>query len=145
MPERPGSIRRSLRLPPCSAVKPAAGPCTGSTGSYLDGARRYALEIPNPVPAGLFWSVTVYDAITRSQISTDQSKAALRSLFELSGDANDESVVLHFGPDAPDGDEAGHWIKTIRGRGWFVYLRLYGPTAEAFDGSWTPGDFTAVE
>ena len=38
---------------------------------------------PAPVPAGLFWSVTVYDAVTRTRSSANQGKAALRSLFEL--------------------------------------------------------------
>jgi len=23
---------------------------------------------------------------------------------------------------------------------WFVYFRIYGPQASAFDGSWKPGD-----
>ena len=31
--------------------------------------------------------------------------------------------------------------KTIPGQGWFAYLRIYGPTQPAFDGSWKPGDF----
>ena len=35
--------------------------------------------------------------------------------------------------------------KTIPGRGWFVYLRLYGPTKPAFNGDWRPGDFESVE
>jgi hypothetical protein len=34
--------------------------------------------VPQPVPQKLFWSVTVYDSATRSQIQTDQDKAALR-------------------------------------------------------------------
>lgn len=40
----------------------------GRDGAYLDGGKTYRLSIPQPVPAGLFWSVTVYDAGTRSQI-----------------------------------------------------------------------------
>lgn len=117
-------------------------------GAYLDGARSYSLRIPTPVPAGLFWSVTVYDAATRSQIDTDQGSAALRSLFELAGheapgdqEAPGE-IELRFGPTVPD-DGPARWVKTLPGRGWFVYLRLYGPTAAAFDGSWRPSDFTA--
>ena len=39
--------------------------------------------MPQPVPAKLFWSVTVYDARTRSEIATSQNKATLRSMFEL--------------------------------------------------------------
>ena len=51
--------------------------------SYLDGGKTYKLSVPQPGPQKLFWSVTVYDSVTRSQIQTDQDKAALRSLFEL--------------------------------------------------------------
>jgi len=34
---------------------------------------------------------------------------------------------------------------TIPGKGWFVYFRIYGPRAPAFDGSWKPGDFEKVQ
>lgn len=108
-------------------------------GDYLDGGKSYKLSVPLPVPNRLFWSVTVYDAETRSQIQTDQAKAALRSLFELK-DLKGESVDLYFGPDAPAGHE-DRWIKTTPGKGWFVYFRIYGPQPSAFDGTWKPGDF----
>jgi hypothetical protein len=110
-----------------------------TAGAYLDGGNTYTLSVPLPVPAKLFWSVTVYDAETRSQIQTEQGKAALRSLFELKDVAGD-SADLHFGPQAPAGHE-DRWIKTIPGKGWFVYFRIYGPEQSAFDGSWKPGDF----
>lgn len=113
------------------------------SGAYLDGGKSYKLTVPLPAPAKLFWSVTVYDPDSRSQIQTDQEKAALRSLFELK-DKTGSSVDLYFGPTAPPGHEA-EWIKTNPGKGWFVYLRLYGPEEPAFDGSWRPGDFEAVE
>jgi hypothetical protein len=29
--------------------------------------------------------------------------------------------------------------------GWFAYLRIYGPEKPAFDGSWKPEDFQAVD
>jgi hypothetical protein len=32
-----------------------------NTGATLDGGRRYRLNVPQPVPGKLFWSVTVYD------------------------------------------------------------------------------------
>jgi hypothetical protein len=31
------------------------------TGAFVDGRKLYKLTIPQPVPATLFWSVTVYD------------------------------------------------------------------------------------
>ncbi|GAB2665925.1 DUF1254 domain-containing protein [Prescottella soli] len=108
-------------------------------GRYLDGGVDYTLTVPQPVPAGLFWSLTVYDAQTRSQVQADQGRAALRSLFELPHDGSD-SVTLHVGPNAPAGAE-GRWVQTVPGRSWFVYLRIYGPQESAFDGTWRPGDF----
>ncbi len=112
------------------------------SGSYLDGGKSYRLSVPLPVPAGLFWSVTVYDSGTRSQIRTDRNHAALRSMVELK-DAAGDAIALFFGPEPPPGAEQ-HWIKTIPGRGWFAYLRVYGPQAAAFDGSWRPDDFVQV-
>ena len=112
------------------------------TGAYLDGGNSYTLTVPLPVPAKLFWSVTVYDATTRSQVQTDQGRAALRSLFELAPQADQgtgDSVDLHFGPEPPEGAE-DRWIKTIPGKGWFAYFRIYGPDGPAFDGSWKPSD-----
>ena len=100
--------------------------------------------MPQPVPDKLFWSITVYDAETRSQVNTDQGKAALRSLFELKDKRGSSSLDLYFGPTAPAGKE-GQWIKTIPGKGWFAYVRIYGPEKPAFDGSWKPGDFEEIK
>ena len=115
-----------------------------ASGAFLDGAKTYRLTVPQPVPGRLFWSVTVYDAETRSQVRTDQNKAALRSLFELKDAASSPSVDLYFGPNPPAGQE-GRWIKTTPGKGWFAYLRIYGPEQAAFDKSWKPGDFQEIE
>jgi hypothetical protein len=114
------------------------------TGVFLDGGKNYKLTLPQPVPGKLFWSVTAYDARTRSQVQTDQQRGALRSMFELKDVKGMAPVDLYFGPDAPGGNEA-HWIKTEPGKGWFAYIRIYGPEQAAFDGSWKPGDFTEVK
>jgi hypothetical protein len=76
---------------------------------------------------------------TRSQIQTEQGKAALRSLFELK-DASGSAAELFFGPTPPEG-EGGRWIQTLPGKGWFVYFRIYGPETAAFNGDWKPADF----
>lgn len=115
-----------------------------AAGAYVDGGKSYKLTVPLPVPAGLFWSVTVYDAATRSEIQTKQDKAALRSLFELKDLGDAKSIDLYFGPKAPAGKE-GRWIQTSPGKGWFSYFRIYGPEPPAFDGSWKPGDFEVVK
>ena len=100
--------------------------------------------MPLPVPARLFWSVTVYDNRTRSLIQTDQNKAALRSLFELAHLDRQTSVDLYVGPTPPPGHE-DRWIGTTTEQGWFTYFRIYGPEEAAFDGSWKPGDFEEIE
>jgi hypothetical protein len=115
-----------------------------SDGAFLDGGKNYKLTVPQPVPDKLFWSVTAYDSTTRSQVQTDQDKAALRSMFELKDISGTEPVDLYFGPEAPAGQE-GRWIKTAPGRGWFAYIRIYGPEQAAFDKSWRPGDFVEAK
>jgi hypothetical protein len=115
-----------------------------AAGAFLDGGKTYKLTVPQPVPAKLFWSITVYDPDTRSEIVTDQGKAALRSLFELKNVSATQPTDIYFGPTAPAGHE-NQWIKTLPGNGWFVYFRIYGPEAPAFDGSWKPGDFEEVK
>jgi hypothetical protein len=115
-----------------------------TTGAFLNGGKTYKLTVPQPVPAKLFWSITVYAPDTRSEIVTDQGKAALRSLFELKNVSATQPTDLYFGPTAPAGHE-NQWIKTIPGNGWFVYFRIYGPETPAFDGLWKPGDFEEVK
>lgn len=115
-----------------------------NNGNTLDGGKNYKLTVPQPVPGKLFWSVTVYDTDTRSQIATDQGKAALRSLFELKNASATQPTELYFGPTAPAGHE-NQWIKTIPNKGWFVYFRIYGPEQPAFDGSWKPADFEELK
>jgi len=49
-------------------------------------------------------------------------------------------VDLYFGPTAPSGKPESNWIKTLPGKGWFAYFRLYGPTQAYFDRSWVLPD-----
>lgn len=112
-------------------------------GAYLDGNRTYKLVVPAPVPASLFWSVTVYDAKTRSQVMTPQGRAVRGSLQDrFAMDAGD--VEIYLGPKPPPGHE-NRWIQTVPGHGFFVYFRVYGPQAAALDGRWKPGDLELAE
>ena len=111
--------------------------------NYLDGGKEYKLNIPANVPAKDFWSVVVYDPQTRSELQTSQpypSKNNKRNELDTNADG---SVDLYFGPHAPAGKEK-NWIQTVRGKGWFAILRLYGPLESWFDKSWRPGDFEKI-
>jgi len=96
------------------------------------------------VPANLFWSNTVYDSDTRVLIATDQNRAALRSHVDNLPVNADGSYTFYFGPKAPEGKE-NMWIETIPGKGWWSVLRIYGPEAGSFDGTWKPGDFVEMK
>jgi hypothetical protein len=115
-----------------------------STNTYLDGGKNYRLTIPGPVPASQFWSVTVYDSETRTIIDTDQGRGAVRSMFEKPEANPDGSFDIFFGPDAPKGRE-NQWVKTIADKGWFTILRMYGPEAPIFDGSYKLPDIATVK
>lgn len=110
------------------------------SGNYLNGAKTYRVSVPLPVPANLFWSITLYDNQTRSFVETDQNRAAIRSLVELADLPQTGTIDLYFGPQAPSGLDK-RWIKTTPGKSYFAYFRVYGPEKKAFDGTWKPGDF----
>lgn len=109
-------------------------------GAALDGGADYTLTVPAPVPAAQFWSVTLYDLDTRSEIDTPQFKPVLTSLRDALEPDREGNITLRFGPTEPGGDVP--WLQTSPGNAWFAYFRIYGPSAPAFDGSWKPSDFT---
>ena len=113
-------------------------------GTYLDGAKSYKMTIPGPVPAELFWSVTVYDSETRVLIETPLNRAAVRSHRDDPQANKDDSFDIYFGPEVPEGPES-NWVQTIPGRGWFTAVRIYSPTEVAFDGTWRLGDIMVIK
>ncbi|RZV34460.1 MAG: DUF1254 domain-containing protein [Chromatiales bacterium] len=108
-----------------------------SDGRWLDGGQSYRLRVPANAPVVQFWSFSVYDVETRSLIDTG-TRSDVSSRMDLAVN-DDGSVDLYFGPEAPAGLE-NNWVKTIPGRGWFTYFRLYGPAQEFFDRAWKLND-----
>ncbi len=113
-------------------------------GDALDGAETYQLTIPANPPAKQFWSVTVYDAGSRTTVQNPQQRADRSSRSEGLAVNDDGSVDLFFGPEAPESGES-NWIQTNPGRGWFAYLRLYGPLEPYFERSWVLPDIEKSE
>jgi hypothetical protein len=111
-------------------------------GAWLDGGKAYRLRLPAGIPVNNFWSVTVYDAETRSLLQNGEPKPSISSFDGPQGNA-DGSVELLFGPEAP-AEGLANWIRTVPGRGWFPYIRLYGPLEPFFDRSWRPDDIVQV-
>lgn len=73
-----------------------------------------------------------YDAATRSEVQTDQDKAASRSMFKVRSIKTGASLDLYCDPTAAAGQK-GRWIKTAPGHARFACFRICGPGQAAFD------------
>ena len=113
-----------------------------SSGEWLDGSKSYKLTVPKDAPVAQFWSFTVYDNETRCFVDTGVPPD--RSSRDNIVRNADGSVDLFFGPTPPAGKPESNWIKTLPGKGWFTYFRLYGPTQPYFDRSWVLPDIAAT-
>ncbi len=116
---------------------------TDSAGAPLSGGSNYRLHLPPNIPAKIFWSLTLYDAANSSGLDNGQPFPSLGSRDKPAQNP-DGSTDLYLGPKAPEGKD-GNWLATVPSKGYFVILRLYGPTEAAFDKSWRPGDIEKVK
>jgi len=94
-------------------------------GNSLDGSKTYRVHLPPNIPAKDFWSFTLYDNQTRSELQTDQQFPSVGSLTKGLLVNADGSADIYFAPKAPAGKE-NNWLQTIPGKGWNTVLRLYG-------------------
>ncbi|MFO1361573.1 MAG: DUF1254 domain-containing protein [Burkholderiales bacterium] len=114
---------------------------------YFDGAKTYKMTLPKGIPEANFWSLTVYDNITRSMLDTPQRfpRAGSQSYPSPAAAAGaDGATTIYFGPTQPRGVARGNWIQTDPKKGWFVILRLYNPLEPFFDKSWRPSEIELV-
>jgi hypothetical protein len=111
-------------------------------GNWLDGGKTYRLRVePNP-PVRQFWSITLYDNVTRGPLVTAQGAADLSSRNPDLVKNADGSVDVYFGPERPA--NVANWIRTNPGKGWFPYFRFYAATEAYFDKSWQLNDIELV-
>ena len=120
---------------------------TDASKNFFDGAKTYKVTLPKGIPQANFWSLTVYDNMTRSMLDTPQRfpRAGSQSYPSPAAEANaDGSTTVYFGPKQPDGVKRGNWIQTMPGKGWFTILRLYSPLEPFFDKSWRISEIELV-
>jgi hypothetical protein len=110
-------------------------------GEYLDGARTYKLHLLPNIPAKNFWSVVVYDSLSRSELQNGRSLPSVSSYASPKVNTNG-TIDIVFGPNEPQG--GGNWIRTVPGKGWFPIFRFYSPTEAYFDKSWKLNDIEPV-
>lgn len=116
--------------------------------NYFDGSRTYRVTLPKGIPEANFWSLTVYDNMTRSMLDTPQRypRAGSQSYPSPAAEADaDGSTTVWFSPTQPEGVGRGNWIQTMPDKGWFVGLRLYSPLEPFFDKSWRISEIELVE
>jgi hypothetical protein len=114
----------------------------------LDGGKTYKVTLPPNIPAGKFWSFTVYDNQTRSMLQTPQRfpRAGSQTYPSPAAVANsDGSTTIYFGPSKPADAKEGNWIQTTPGKGWFTLLRLYSPKESFFDKTWRLSEIELVK
>jgi len=116
-----------------------------SDGKYLDGSKTYKMNMPPRVPVALFWSVVIYDPWSRCELQS-VPYPSLSSQSKPAPKANaDGSIDVYFGPARPRGVAKQNWIRTLPDRGFFVYIRYYGPLKAFNDKTWVPNDVELVK
>jgi hypothetical protein len=114
-----------------------------ANGDPLSGGKAYKLHLPKDIPAGIFWSVTVYRPETAAGLANGQPFPSINTMDKPVSNP-DGSTDIYFGPAEPAG-HGKNWLRTVPGSGFFVILRLYGPKQEFFDQSWKPSDIEPLK
>jgi hypothetical protein len=120
---------------------------TDADKNHFDGAKTYKVTLPKGIPEENFWSLTVYDNMTRSMLDTPQRypRAGSQSYPSPAAEPNaDGLTTIYFGPTQPAGVKRGNWIQTMPGKGWFTILRLYSPLEPFFTKAWRPSEIELV-
>ena len=116
--------------------------------NHFDGGKTYKLTLPKGIPAEKFWSLTLYDNMTRSMLATPQRypRAGSQSYPSPAAEPNaDGSTTVYFAPEQPEGVKRGNWIQTYPEKGWFVILRLYSPLEPFFAKTWRPSEIEVLK
>jgi hypothetical protein len=103
----------------------------------LEGANSYKLNLPKDISADLFWSVTVYDSVTGFGLANGQPFPSINQMDKPVVNA-DGSTDIYFSSTSPG--DGKNWLRSMPGEGFFVILRIYGPTQAFFDKTWVPSD-----
>jgi len=78
-------------------------------GNYLDGGKTYRLHVEPNAPVGQFWSITLYDNVTRGPVITDQGAADMSLRKPDLVTNSDGSVDVYFGPEKPANATKNSW------------------------------------
>lgn len=115
----------------------------------LYGAETYKLHLPANVLAKDFWSITLYDPISRSMLQgTGSDDVTIDSNENLIQNA-DGSHDLFVRPDdskiPAEFQRTPNFVTTNPNKGLMVYFRFFGPLEPFFDKSWQLKSFEKIK
>ncbi|WP_412462595.1 DUF1254 domain-containing protein [Halobacteriovorax sp. RT-2-6] len=110
-----------------------------SKGNKLSGSKMYRIRFDREPKVGAFWSVTVYDSVSKMLIENDLKRYSLNNSNNLTKNS-DGSFELYFSNQVPkDEKKKANWLATPKGN-FYVIMRLYIPSQEILDLKWkVPG------
>lgn len=114
-----------------------------NAGNPLEGGKNYKFIVPSNIPAGILWSVIVYDSQTNLMIRTDQVWPSVYNTCKGLDVNLDGSVCIWFGPEVPEVKEH-NCIQTLPGKGWYMVIRLYNPLENWMKKGWRPGQVEVI-
>ena len=101
-------------------------------GRALTGERRYTITFKPPMPFAEtvdgrtgFWSVTMYDGITKLAVKNPINRYSLGSDDDLKENP-DGSFTMYLQVDTPGPDNAANWLPAPKGP-FYLLLRHYAP------------------
>lgn len=107
-------------------------------GEPLDGRRGdYELVLAPPPPARFFWSVTVYDALTRELVPNPARRYLVNDRTPGLVRGKDGAVTIRFQTREPSKELRVNWLPVPEGR-FYVAIRAQGPEPELIEGRWRP-------
>jgi hypothetical protein len=108
----------------------------------LDGGKKYSLHLPSDLPVAS-WSVTAYEVANSSGSANGQLFSSLK-MTDQPVINSDSSVDLYLSPTSPPGMEK-NWLRTVKGKKYFVIIRFYNPEKEFFENAWKSGGIKKIK
>jgi hypothetical protein len=108
-----------------------------SDGNYMNSANSYELIVPPNPPAEQFWSLTAYNATTRTMVYTDRKDVSSRHDIHVNEDG---SVPVYISSDPASMPYPQNTINVADQGDIFFYFRVYAPTEDYFAKTWTLPD-----
>jgi DNA sulfur modification protein DndE len=116
----------------------------GSDGKVLNGNTAYTITFKEPMPYAQvippgFWSVTMYDGVTKLTVPNPINRYFLGSANDMKKNA-DGSFTMYLQTTNPGKDKESNWLPSPKGP-FYLLLRNYGPVPEAVEALKNPTAF----